>query len=139
MAKPVKYSSRQLTQFLRAIAADASTIDDEGNLITKGEALARLLFKKALGYHESEDPDDPSKKTYHKPEAWAMQMIWERLEGKAPMAMMDEKSGLSAEDRVSELATARLNSYAEAVVSVPPPPRYMGRSDNRDQGAKEPS
>lgn len=137
MASSIKYSTRQLTQYLRTLAADVETIDGEGNLITKGEALARLLFKKALGY-ETEDPDDPGKKVYHKPEAWAMQMIWERLEGKAPIAMTDEKSGLSVENRVDELAVQRLNSYAETSVSVPPPPRYMGRSNNWDQSPKEP-
>jgi len=126
MAKPPRYNSRQLTDHLRELAADAETIvvggEDEGRVITKGEALARLLFEKALGYVEMV-PDPKNGKMpieiVHSPEHWAIQLIWERLEGRAPQAITDEKPSLTATERVTELARLRFNHKAEAVAAVP--------------------
>jgi len=115
--KRQRYSSRQLTQHLREMAAEALTIDDEGSLVTRGEALAALLWKKALGY-ESVD-SETSEVTYHKPEAWAIQLIWERMEGKAPVAIPDDKGIMKIAERVSELAKNRINSFAEVAIAIP--------------------
>lgn len=119
--KRAKYSSRQLTDHLRELAAEAETIvasgEDEGRVVTKGEALARLLWRKALGYSET-DPKTAETKV-HQPEAWAMQLIWDRMEGRAPQAITDEKAGLTAADKVHDLAKLRLNSAAQTAAAVP--------------------
>lgn len=108
---------RQLTQFLRELAMEVETIDPEsGALVTKGEALAALLWKKALGYV---DVDLRTGETSQfKPEAWAIQMIWERVEGKAPPAIVDEKGGMTAAEKVSELARLRISAEAEIAAAV---------------------
>lgn len=113
--KRARYSSRQLTIHLREMAAEVLTMDDEGNLLTRGEALAELLWKKALG-HETVD-EKTEEVTYHKPEAWAISLIWERMEGKAPVAIPDDKGVLTAADRINELVKSRINAMTEAAVA----------------------
>jgi len=132
--KRARYSSRQLTLHLREMAAEVLTMDDEGNLLTRGEALAELLWKKALG-HETID-EKTEEVTYHKPEAWAISLIWERMEGKAPVAIPDDKGALKIAERVSELVRNRLNSYAEAAVAVPDPSGPVDLPDHRVESAK---
>lgn len=134
--KRARYSSRQLTLHLREMAAEALTINDEGGLVTRGEALATLLWKKALGYESVNS--ETSEVTYHKPEAWAIQLIWERMEGKAPVAIPDDKGVLKIADKVSDLARNRLNSFAESAVAIPDQKEPVDLSNNRTEGAKGP-
>lgn len=124
--KRARYSSRQLTLHLREMAAEIQTMNDEGDLITRGEALAALLWKKALGY---ESLDEESKEAiYHKPEAWAISLIWERMEGKAPVSIPDDKGVLTAADKISELVKSRINAITEAAVA---------KKDGKDENSIE--
>lgn len=113
MSAPKPYSNRELTQHLRALAAEAITIDNNGNVVTRGEKLASDLWERAIGY-ESKDPKDPDKIVKHAPEAWAIQLIYERMEGKSPTALPDEAGGMKVTDRVDELHKDRLNQMAMA-------------------------
>lgn len=108
------YNSKQLTQHLRELAAEIETIDDEGATITKGEALAKMLWKKALGYTEI---GSEGVETFIKPASWAIQLIYERMEGKAPLAVPDGKDRQTAASKVSELAKARINALTEATLA----------------------
>jgi hypothetical protein len=118
-----KYNTRELTNRLRELAAEVhdSRLNDEGEMEfqTKGEALSEAVFRSALGWIEEvvEETDVPgktvTKKVFHKPQAWAQQFIWDRLEGKSPQALPDDKGGLSAADKVSELAKQRVNALTE--------------------------
>ena len=83
--KRARYSTRKLTEHLRELAAEAESINDEGGVITKGEALARMLWAKALGYEET-DPKTGVIEA-HKPAAWAIQLLWDRMEGRTPQAI----------------------------------------------------
>lgn len=129
------YNSRQLTKHLREFAADIETMDDDGNMITRGEALALLIWRKALG-SESRDPKT-NEITVHKPEAWAIQLIYERIEGKAPMALVDDRAQLSVAEKVSELVRKRLNKQAEAAIAVPQETEPVDRSDNGLEDSQE--
>jgi hypothetical protein len=55
----------------------------------------------------------------HPPVAWAMQYLYERQEGKAPMAVPDDDNRVKAAEKVRELAKDRLNKMASAVVGPP--------------------
>lgn len=127
-------TSKQLTHHLRTLAAEAESVHDNGDIITKAEAMASLLWKYALGWEEP-DPDDPGKTIMHRPQQWAISMIYERLEGKAPAAVEDTSGTMSVADRVSEAARNSLNAITLSVVgddglpSGPPPYRR-----NRDVG-----
>jgi hypothetical protein len=118
-----QFDNRALTRKLRELALTVhdTRMNDEGEVeyTTKGEALAEEVFKSALGHWEEieEKGDVPgqvtTKKVWRKPEAWAKQFIWDRLEGKSPTALPDDKGGLSVGDKVSELAKARINQMTE--------------------------
>ena len=114
MGKPKKYNSRDLTNHLRELAAEAHDWSEEDGAITKGEAMARLLWRKALGYTETTvDDEGNEKEVYHKPEAWAIQLVYERIEGKTPQAMEEDRGDKpKAKDHVRELAQSRLNDLA---------------------------
>ncbi len=123
MAKD-KLSNRALTTRLRELMASVHTsdINDDGEVVmtTKAERLAELLADRALGWEEQvtvpnkKVPGGIEEKTVvHKPEKWAMVMVYERLEGKTPVAMPDETKGLTVSDKVSELAVTRINDLTE--------------------------
>jgi len=117
------YNSRQLTKHLRELAAEAHDWSEEDGVITKGEALAKLLWKKALGYKEKTvDDEGNEKEVYHPPASWAIQLVYDRMEGKTPQAITEDDTRISAADRVRDLAKARLNSLASKAATVPPPP-----------------
>ena len=120
-----KYNNRQLTQKLRELAAQLHEVrleDGETILVTAGEKLAEEIFKDALGWIEkTEEPGDIpgtmiSKTVVHRPQAWAKQFIWDRLEGKTPMALPDDKGGLTAADKVEELQKNTINAITEDVI-----------------------
>lgn len=133
MAARKKYNTKQLSNHLRELAAEAETILDDGTCLTKGEVLAELVFKKALGYVEvSLDDEGKETKTVFPPERWALELIFDRLEGKVPQAITDDDTKMKVADRVSELNKNRLNSLAEKAVAgaKPPGPPTFKRDDN---------
>lgn len=136
---PSIYGKRRLTQHLRDLAEQVETFDEEGNTLTKGEVLAALLFKKALGWTERiivKGEDD--KVIHHKPEAWAIQYIWDRIEGKAPLAVSDVKQTLTAASKVDELVKARINSITDAVLAIPDSKGPVDLPDNGDESSEGP-
>ena len=128
----------QLTKHLSALAAEYETTNDKGDPITRAELLALVVWKKALGW------TDPArmqgdivlvKEVIHKPESWAIQLIYERIEGKAPQAITDEKGRLTAAEKVGELARSKLNAEANASLAVP---CVSGPVDLSHNGARSP-
>lgn len=116
-----KSRHQQVTTHLRQLAVEAESISDDGSIITKAEALALLLWRYALGFEEV-DPDDPAKRIRHRPQQWAVVLLYDRLEGKAVPASEDEDNVMTAADRVSELAKNAANAIAiEAIGDVPEP------------------
>jgi len=136
MARPKRYNTTELTNHLRELAAEVhdwvQDPDDptDGRIITRGEALARLLFRKALGYSE-EIVDDEGNKTVkeHRPEAWAIQLIWDRVEGKTPQAITEDTRRIKAVEKVRELAKARLNAVATGDDPGGKPPRHRPKKE----------
>ena len=124
----------QLTKHLRALAAEIETSDDNFNLITRAEMLAMVVWKKALGWVEPARMQGDVvlvKAAVHKPESWAIQLIYDRIEGKAPQAVPDAKGRLTAAEKVSELVKSKLNAEAELAVSVPSPDGPVDGPDNQ--------
>jgi len=119
MGRPKKYNSRELTNHVRQLAAEAHDWSEADGVITKGEALARLLWQKALGSTEqTEDDEGNPKQVFHKPESWAIQLLYDRMEGKTPQAVPEDEDRIKAADRVRELAAGRLNNLAEEAVGT---------------------
>ena len=53
------------------------------------------------------------KEVWHKAERWAIEMVWERIEGRTPQALVDDKKGLTVADKVNELAVDRVNKLTK--------------------------
>lgn len=131
MAKP-KYNSKELTNHLRTLAAEAHTIADDGTFVTKGEALADLLWQKALGYEEKTLDDEGNEKIVkHDPAAWAIQLVYDRMEGKTPQAVTEDDTRIKAAEAVREMAKNRINDLAAKHAPVKPgPPSLKKKKEN---------
>lgn len=139
MKKPARVNAKQLTKYLRELSSEAHTIDDEGTMITKGEALARLIWAKALGgMIPILDDEGRSVMRFEKPATWAIELVYDRIEGKTPQTIEDHTGGMTAADRVSELAKTRLNNEAEASLTVSKHPGPVDLPDNGVEGSEGP-
>ncbi len=101
-----------LSGYLRKIAQEESEFRkendlDEGSMITKAEALARLMFKLALGWEE--DDVKTGKKKVHNPSAGMIALIWDRIEGRSVPLVGDGGQGRTLPKKVSEESKNRLN------------------------------
>lgn len=121
MAVPFKISPRALSKELAKLASAVHTCDEQGNEITKEQALADLVWKMALGWEELVKDEDTGqiKRTKHAPLSWAIQYLYERLEGRAAVASPDNAGGIKAAERVGDLAKQRINQLA-AIKAGPP-------------------
>lgn len=103
-----------LSKYLRMLALEIETLDAEGDPITKAEALAKLVWKHALGFEEPLNPDKPDEgKRINPPAVWAIDILYNRIEGKIPVAVVEEQ-GRSLTEKVSDLGKAKINSLAKA-------------------------
>lgn len=120
-------AGKLLSKFIREIASeecDDPVIKARGEdavMVTKAEAVARYIWMVALGYEETIDVyDNDGKKTgikpmRHKPDKWAINMIWDRMEGRAGAADLKgsgDKASLA--DNVSNAGKKRLEQIAKS-------------------------
>jgi hypothetical protein len=102
-------ASLYITNHLRRLANQADTYTDaDGNLVTRSEGLAEQLWKFALGYKDEDD-------VIHKPATWAIQLIFDRLEGKNPEPEADD-GALTIQDKIQDVK--KLNKLAEQCVAA---------------------
>lgn len=120
-------AGRLLSRYIREIANelhDDPVIKARGEdaaILTKAEAVARYIWKLALGYEETEDVFDKSgkkigiKPVRHKPDKWAITVIWDRMEGRAGAAdVKSDDSKASLADRISDQGRKRLSQIAKS-------------------------
>lgn len=94
----------------------------EDSAFTKNERLAELIVKQALGYTEKVRDEMGTEVTKtHPPVAWAQQFIFERVEGKSPVAAPDNDGAMKAADKVRQLSKDRVNALAAKIVPSGPP------------------
>lgn len=119
-------AGKLLSKFIREIASEIHddpiirARGEEAVMLTKAEALARYMWKAALGFEEDEDVYKAGvkigiKRIIRKPDKTFIGMIWDRMEGRA--AMIDAKSGsdkASLADKVSEQGKKRLGQIAKS-------------------------
>lgn len=108
-----------LSQFVRSIALEVTELDKnadgEDKMVSKAEALARLMWKRALGYTEIKVGDGGIKtEVIHLPDRTMMAMIFDRMEGRAPLMNPDKKDRRTIADKVSEQGKKRSNKIAES-------------------------
>lgn len=109
--------AKRLSEFLKEIGQEVSNstyVDEHCTIrsITKDEALAREIWKRALGYEEEIRISDTE--TRHRiflPDAKAQEFIFERREGKAGMPMDARTTTLL--EKITELTKDNMNKMAE--------------------------
>lgn len=113
-------AARALTKELAALAGEIHGLDADDNPITRRQALADLIWKFALGWEEvSRDDVGNVTRVQHKPAPWAMQYIFERIEGRAAVAVMGNEGSKKASEKVRELATDRINAMSASAAGPP--------------------
>ena len=107
-----KRAGNLLSSFLRAIAQEQ---DKSG--VCKAEALARLIWNKALGYKEVvEDADGVEVTITNDPDKDMIKLVYDRMEGKVSNAEETSDRERSLPDKVSDTNRDRLNKDAEKIV-----------------------
>ena len=106
-----------LSTKLRTIAQEATEHDDRpdgGGMITKSEALARLMWKMALGYTTKVHTKDKGTiETVHAPDRGMIQLIWDRIEGRAAPVNDNLQKKRKLPKKVSDANKELLNNMAK--------------------------
>lgn len=111
-------AGRLLSEHLRRIAQEETEFvkgtSDADRMITKAEALARLMFKLALGWEEEQEnvKTGVTITKVHNPSAGMIALIWDRIEGRSVPLVGDGKQGRTLPTKVSEENKKRLNRLA---------------------------
>ena len=119
-------AGKLLSKYIREIASEIhddpviKAKGEEAVMLTKAEAIARHIFKLALGYEEEVDVLDKAgkkigiKSVIHQPDKWAINVIWDRLEGRTGAAdVKSDSRKASVADRMSAQGKKRLDNIAK--------------------------
>ncbi len=109
-------AGKLLTRFLETIAEEVTEIiidpvTGEDKMVTKAEALARKIWKRALGYKETDIKTGVE--SVHAPEQSKIGLIFDRIEGRAPTAGEDVKDKVPLSKRVSETGKKNIAAAGE--------------------------
>lgn len=112
MARKNMKAGRLLTRFIRQIAEECTEFvkDDDGEdrMVSKAEAMARKMWDIALGYTETVVRVDGPIDVVHPPDHKMLQILYDRMEGRAATATEDEVLRPTAAAKVSEQAQKRI-------------------------------
>ena len=103
-------AGRLLSHHLRVIAQEATEMNDEGEMISKAEHLARTMFKLALGCKEIDKKTNVEIIT--QPDRGMIALIWDRIEGRAAQTDAADDKKMTLPKKVSAENKKRLNSLA---------------------------
>ena len=105
-----------LSQYLKEIAQEKTElVKDENNedqMATKAEALARKIWNMALGWSEVQIEGGKPVETHHAPDKAMMMLVFDRTEGKVSSST-DGSQKLTTAKRVTEQSKNRLNELVE--------------------------
>ena len=106
-----------LSKWLRQIAEEETEfVKDDGDdrMATKAEAIARLIWKKALGYTEKKiDSKGVEVTENYPPDRGYIGVLLDRIEGRAPISTDMGKKQRSTADRVSSQGKLRIEKAGE--------------------------
>lgn len=108
-------SSRLFSASIRKEFEKPESVDDEGNIITRAEILAKILVKKAMGYVEIIEGVE----IVHPPERWAIELLYDRMEGRVAAAEPEKLTSKTVAEKVGHMAKLSINSMTKAVVKGP--------------------
>jgi hypothetical protein len=114
MSREMK-NGRLLSKILRMVGEEETELllgespTDDDRMVTKYEAMARKMWRQALGYEETIVYDDgPSKKVMHQPDMKVAKELMDRVEGRAPTAVEDSDTRPSTAKRVTDEGLKRI-------------------------------
>lgn len=97
---------RQIAEEMTEMITDPKTGEDR--MASKAEALARLIWQKALGYKKVDIVKGlPVETTYHA-DKFMMGMVFDRMEGRTPLTVGDSDGKMTTAERVSEQGKKRI-------------------------------
>lgn len=112
MAKNLNIKAgRLLTRFIRQIAEEPTemvTDDGEDRMASKAEAMARKMWDIALGWTETKVLVDGPIDIVHPPDPKMMQLLFDRMEGRAATATEDETFRPTTAQKVTEQSKKRI-------------------------------
>lgn len=105
-------AGKLLSGCLKMIAEEVTEFDTTSDrMISKAEALSRIIWRDALGYEEI----DKSGITHiHRPDKACIGIVFDRIEGRAQTAISEGDGKLTAADKVSEQGKKRINDITDA-------------------------
>lgn len=112
-----------LSQYLREIANEETEMvkdpkTGEDRMATKAEALARSIWRDALGYKEKVPGKDGSLiELIHLPVRVAQSIVFDRIEGRAPASVAEGADKMTAAERVSEQGLKRISEAGKVDVN----------------------
>ena len=105
-----------LSALMRDIAEEETELGgsiDDPKMISKAEALARLIWKRGLGWVEQIKNDDHQVvEVIHQPDRVYVAMLLDRLEGRVAAVEPGKKEKRTVADKVGEQNKKRLNEIA---------------------------
>ncbi len=120
-SKPVKpdhgvrtRAGQLLSQYMREIANEETELikdpkSGEDRMASKAEALARSIWKDALGYSETKTDKEGNRVVLlHTPNKASQCLVFDRVEGKAPASAGEGAGKLTAAERVTEQVQKRI-------------------------------
>jgi hypothetical protein len=106
-----------LNTFLREIAEEETEFlkdDDDGDrMVTKAEALARMIWDRALGFEEKRMEKDKEVTIEHPPDKFYVGILFDRIEGRAAPVSYGGKKQRTIADKVGEQSKKRINNIAK--------------------------
>lgn len=112
MSKNIK-AGKLLTKFIRQIAEEPTEFikseDGDDRMASKAEAMARKMWRIALGWTECIIADSgPPIEVIHPPDQKMMALLMDRMEGRAATAVEDDSSRPSTAQRINEQGMKRI-------------------------------
>lgn len=115
-SKKKQRAGQILSSMLRDIAEEKTelggTVDDP-KMISKGEALARLIWKRGLGWTEQKSTTDGLVDIEHQPDRVYVAILLDRLEGRVAAVEAGGKEKRKVSDKMGEQSKKRINSISK--------------------------
>jgi len=107
-----KRAGHLISSFIRSVAQEK--VAGEDTVITRAEALARLLWDMALGRSKVVDVETGEISTeYSPPDKHAMDIIMDRMEGRVGTFEDEKKKSETITDRISRKNQVRINKLSK--------------------------
>ena len=112
-------AGKLLSRFLRQISEEETEMvqgsEGEDRMATKAEAMARKMWRIALGWTEQVVPGDGAMpyEIEHAPDQKMMALLYDRIEGRATPATEDDANRPSAAMKVTEQSKSRIAQAGE--------------------------